>query len=258
MKIMSGRRRMGSGVWARAGWMGGCAVAVGWMPGVLAQVLVERVRIFPVGETLGDVENPPRTFTGIVSGTGIEVLTQVKVGLHLAGAPDGFASEMVVMVTKDLTRTSVLLNRVGLGLGGEPGSLVGYGYNGWNVTFVDGAARGDVHAWEVGTALLTGEIEPDGRAQALDAARPWTLGVMNGMTGDGSWILSVADMAAGGEMRLEGWSLTLEGWTAVPEPAEVGGWTATGLACWWGWRRRRARAGGRDGANATAASCRWT
>jgi hypothetical protein len=197
------------------------------MPGVLAQVLVERMRIFPVGETLGDVENPPRTFTGIVSGTGIEVLTQVKVGLHLAGAPDGFASEMVVMVTKDLTRTSVLLNRVGLGLGGEPGSLVGYGYNGWNVTFVDGAAR------------------------------PWTLGVMNGMTGDGSWVLSVADMAAGGEMRLEGWSLTLEGWTAVPEPAEVGGWTATGLACWWGWRRRRAHVGGRDGTNGAAASCRW-
>lgn len=211
---------------AVAGWVG-VGLAMG-ASRAHAQVLVEQVRSFVVGETLNEIEDPPRTWMQVVSGTGISVLTEVKVGLKLVGAPDGFASDMVVMLTKDLSRTSVLLNQVGIGVGSGVSSLIGYGYNGWDVTFSDGAVRGDVHGFDLGNGILTGEIAPDGRVTPVDVGRPWTLGVFQGLPGDGIWHLSIADVSAGGSMRLEGWSLTLKGWTSVPEPEAAG--TACGMA----------------------------
>lgn len=216
--------------------MSACAAMA---PAARAQVLVERVRTFAVGETLGEVQDPPRVFTGTISGTGIVSLTGVKVGLRLVGAPEGFASEMVVMLTKDLQRTSVLLNQVGVGVGTGLGSVMGYGYNGWDVTFADGAAAGDVHLLNPGNGVLTGEVAPDGRVLPTDLARPGMLAVMNGLPGDGTWYLSVADLGVGGTMRLESWRLTLTG--VVPEPKAgpvVAGLGLVALAGWLRWRRR--------------------
>jgi len=210
-------------------------------PGARAQVLVERVQTFAVGQTLGDVEDPPRVFTGAVSGTGIVSLTGVKVGLRLVGAPKGFASEMVVMLTKDLQRTSVLLNQVGVGVGSGLGAVVGYGYNGWDVTFADGAAAGDVHGLSLSNGVLTGEVAPDGRVSPTDTARPGMLAVMIGLPGDGVWHLSVADLGVGGTMRLESWSVTLTG--VVPEPGASAVATGALLACWAGLRARWSRNG---------------
>lgn len=231
--------RGGSGrAWAVLAVMGACAAMV---PEARAQVLVERVRTFAVGETLGDMEDPPRVFAGTVSGTGIVSLTEVKVGLRLVGAPDGFASEMVVMLTKDLQRTSVLLNQVGVGVGSGLGSVIGFGYNGWDVTFADGAAAGDVHVLDGGSGVLTGEVAPDGRVLPTDTVRPGMLSVMNGLPGDGVWHLSVADVGVGGTMRLESWSVTLKG--VVPEPGAAAVATAVALSCWAGLRARRSRHG---------------
>jgi len=234
------RQRPGRGgagrAWAVLAVMGACAAMA---PKARAQVLVERVRTFAVGQTLGDVEDPPRVFTGAVSGTGIVSLTGVKVGLRLVGAPEGFASEMVVMLTKDLQRTSVLLNQVGVGVGSGLGAVVGYGYNGWDVTFADGAAAGDVHGLSLSNGVLTGEVAPDGRVSPTDTARPGMLAVMIGLPGDGVWHLSVADLGVGGTMRLESWSVTLTG--VVPEPgasAVAMGMGLVAFAGWLCWRRR--------------------
>ena len=232
------RGQAGWGAWRAWGgtpMMGGLILAA-LMPGVHGQV-VERVHTFAVGETLVDVEDPPRVFTGTVSGTGIVSLTGVKVGLRLVGAPDGFASEMVVMLTKDLQRTSVLLNQVGVGVGSGLGAVIGYGYNGWDVTFADGAAAGDVHGLSLSNGVLTGEVAPDGRVSPTDMARPGMLAVMNGLPGDGLWHLSVADLGVGGTMRLESWSVTLTG--VVPEPGATAVATAASLVALAGWVRWR-------------------
>lgn len=209
-------------------------------PETMAQVMVERFVRFDVKQTLGDLADPPQVWQQTVTGTGIASLTEVKVELRLAGAPDGFASEMVVLLTKDLSRTSVLLNQVGVGVGTGLAAVVGFGYNGWDVTFADDAAGGDVHLNDPGSGILTGYVAPDGRTLPGDTARPWMLSVMNGLPGDGTWSLSVADVGIGGVMQLEGWSLTLKGWTPVPEPtataSAAGGLLAVGG---WAWRRFR-------------------
>ena len=121
--------------------------------------------------------------------------------------------------------------------------MIGYGYDGWDVVFADGAAGGDVHARSLVSGVMTGEVEPDGRVDPLDGTRPGMLSVMNGMGGNGSWVLSVADVEVGGRMRLEGWSLTLKGWTAVPEPGEWGmaaGLALAGMGVWRRWQGRKA------------------
>ena len=237
-----GMNRRGRGmvglVWA-CGWvMAAAPVAVG-------QSMIGFSKSYSVGTTLGDVEDPPRVFEAIVNGSGIARLTEVKVGLKLVGASSGggFASEMVVMLTKDLTRTSVLVNQVGVGVGSGATSVIGYGYDGWDVTFADNAVRGDVHGYDVGSGVMTGEIAPDGRAAPGDVLRPWTLSVMNDLTGDGRWCLSVADLGVGGVMRLESWSLMMKGWTPVPEPEVWAGVTAVGLVGWGLVRRHRKASG---------------
>jgi hypothetical protein len=222
-----GAGRMGLGV---------CLGAWLFVPSVLGQTFS---RTYTVGELIGDVQDPARVFEVVVNGSGIDRLTEVKVGLKLVGATagGGFASEMVVMLTKDLTTTSVLLNQVGVGVGSWASSVIGYGYDGWDVTFADGATRGDVHGYDAGSGILTGEVAPDGRVLPGDVSRPWTLSAMNGLTGDGHWYLSVADLGVGGVMRLESWSLTMKGLAAVPEPGMWGCVVGLGLGVW-GWVRR--------------------
>jgi hypothetical protein len=213
----------------------------GAMASVVAQagVITEVTRTYTVGYVLGDVEDPPVTFEQTVTDSTITSLTEVRVGLHLVGVNpgEGWASEMYVSLNQDLTRTAVLLNGVGI-TGTDP---VGFGYDGWNVTFRDGASGGDVHGMLPGTTVLLGEVEPDGRLDALDTARPSMLSVFVGGTGNGVWRLSVGDLSVGGRMQLVSWSLTLSGASPIPE---TGVWVGSGvvLAAGWLWslgRRRR-------------------
>lgn len=215
-----------------------CVGVAGAMASVVAQagVITEVTRTYTVGYVLGDVEDPPLTFEQTVTDSTITSLTEVRVGLHLVGVNpgEGWASEMYVSLNQDLTRTAVLLNGVGI-TGADP---VGLGYDGWNVTFRDGASVGDVHVVLPGTGVMVGEVEPDGRLDALDTARPSMLSVFLGGTGNGVWRLSVADLGFGGQMQLVSWSLTLSGESQVPEASSVGGVLVLGLLGM-GWIRYR-------------------
>ena len=192
-----------------------------WVASTVAQaggVVVDATRTFTVGKSLSDMQDPPLTVLATITDSPIRILTEVKVGLHLVGEPSGrgFASEIYVSLNKDLQVSSILLNQVGV----RDSDLVGFGYDGWQVTFSDSAAL-DVHLQDIGSGVMTGEIQPDGRLKPEDTLRPALLSAMLGGEGNGNWYLSVADLDFGGTMRLESWSLTLAGLTNRP-PVFVG------------------------------------
>jgi hypothetical protein len=199
-----------------------------------AGVITEPVRVYTVGYTLEDFQDPPAFFVQTIADSSILQLTEVQVGLHLVGATagGGFAGEIFVSLTKDLGASAVLLNRVGV----TSTDAVGFGYDGWNVWFRDGAVGGDIHGASQSTGVLAGEWEPDGRLDGTDEARPGMLQVFVGQAGNGAWSLNVADIDFGGIMRLESWSLTLTGYTKASPVPEAAGWWGLGvgfLACSW-------------------------
>ena len=181
-----------------------------------AQNITEATRTFTVNTAIDDPSDPPMVFTATVSDSSILSLTRVEVGLRLVGAPadNGFASDIFLSLNLDLGPTSVLLNRVGV----TDSNPFGFFYDGWDVTFSDGAPNGDIHLFDPGTGVLTGTYEPDGRTNPIETMRTSLLDVFNGRPGNGDWRLAVADLSEGGEMQLVEWSITLSG-TVVPEPS---------------------------------------
>jgi hypothetical protein len=197
-------------------------------------VITEPARVYTVGYTLEDFQDPPALFVQTISDSSILQLTEVRVGLNLVGATGGggFAGEIFVSLTKDLGASAVLLNRVGV----TSSDAVGFGYDGWDVVLRDAAVAGDIHAASLSVGVLKGEWEPDGRLDATTEARLGMLQVFVGQAGNGEWSLNVADLDYGGIMRLESWSLTLTGLTeanAVPEATGLGGVGACFLAYAW-------------------------
>lgn len=215
---------------------------------VSADLVTEAPRVMSVGYTLADDQAVPVGFEIPVADSAIRSVTRVEVGLFLRGADGvgGFASEMFVSLSRVVdvggsteVRTANLLNGVGIRLG-DP---IGQGYDGWNATFADDAAGGDIHGVTLLDGILNGAFQPDGRVLSTDSERPLTLAVFEGRDGNGLWRLNVADLELGGQMRLESWSLTLTGETAVPEPST---WAAVvlmsaGVAGRWLSARRRRR-----------------
>jgi hypothetical protein len=214
------------------------AVAVATTAATAQSLITESARTFTVGSDIADVQNPPAAFLQTVNDSAIVSLTRVEVGLHLVGTSSGagFASEMFVSLNQNLGQTAVLLNQVGV-TSGDP---VGQGYDGWNVTFRDDAVNGDVHAATLASGTLTGIWAPDARSAATDpgTSRPLTLSLFNNGTGNGDWRLLVGDLTPGGTMRLQSWSLTFTGYTAVPEPGAYALLTGLGLLAVAGWLRR--------------------
>lgn len=199
--------------------------------GILGGIITEPTRTFTVGQAILDVQDPPRVFSQVIADSTITSLTEVRVAFRLQGDPDGFASEMYVSLTKDVNLVSVLLNQVGV----TDSNPLGFGYNGWDITLSDLAAE-DIHTRSLASGVLTGDFMPDGRVLGTDTARPATLGVFVGSSGNGTWNLGVADLLEGGRMRLESWSLTLTGFSPVPEagtffPLGVAGF-ALGIVLW--------------------------
>lgn len=188
-----------------------------------------------------------QTVTGLTGPIG-----SVAVSLNLVARGDGpmFNGDMFVTLTHE-SGYAVLLNRVGR----RSDSLLGYGDNGFAVTFSDVAAA-DVHSYRLTLngghdiplsagdppAGLTGAWQPDGRAvdpaQVLDTSpRTATLSSFNGLDPNGTWTLFLADLSGGGEVMLESWALEF---VPVPEPAEVAAITAAGLGLF-AWLLRRCR-----------------
>ncbi len=217
--------------------------ALGWTLATatpVAAVIIESTRTFAVNQPLNDLVDPPTLFQETISDSSIVSITEVRVGLHLVGVHpgEGWAGDIYVALNRNLTSTAVLLNGVGV----TASSPAGFGYDGWNVTFRDGAAAGDVHLIQPQTTILTGEVQPDGRLVSTDATRPADLSVFQGGAGNGVWRLSVGDLSAGGQMQLVSWSLTLTGESAVPEPASCTVAVGLALAGLAGWRFRQRRA----------------
>lgn len=167
-----------------------------WLACTVAQaggVVVDATRSFTVGKNLSDLQDPPLTVSATITNSPIKILTEVKVGLHLVGEPSGrgFASEIYVSLNKDLQVSSILINQVGV----RNSDLVGFGYDGWQVTFADSASS-DVHLEDIGSGVMTGEIQPDGRLKPEDVLRPALLSALAGgwpmVTGISAWQISIS------------------------------------------------------------------
>src|SRR5438093_4463966 len=151
--------------------------------------------------------------------TPITSITNLKVILQVSGTWNG---DLYGYLTHG-PGFAVLLNRVGR----RPGSTVGYGDNGLDVTFDDGAANGDVHVYRRtlnGSDLtpisgpLTNTWAPDGRTNSPAAVLDTDTGTaflssFNGLDPNGEWVLFIADMAAGDLSTLGSWGLQISGMT---------------------------------------------
>jgi len=178
-------------------------------------------------------------FSQATSGSQIETLTSVRVGLHLTGTTsgEGWAGDLYVALNRDLgSQSAVLLNQVGA----TAGNPAGHAYDGWNMTLRDDAAA-DIHGVELVGGVLTGTYQADGRLSPTDSARNAQLAVFNGLTGNGTWYLNLADLNPSGAMVLHGWSLELvgNGYSPVPEPRSWAAFSGLLLAGFAAWRRRR-------------------
>ena len=142
------------------------------------------------------------------------------------GISSGFNGDLYLYLRHE-TGISILLNRTGR----TSGNAYGYDDSGFNVTFQDGAANGDVHRYRdvftpAAGSALTGIWQPDARAvdpgSVTDAsARSAYLSSFNGMSASGSWTLFAADLQSGEVSTLNNWSMDLNGVSAVPEPVNV-------------------------------------
>jgi hypothetical protein len=100
--------------------------------------------------------------------------------------------------------------------------------SGFDITFEDGAANGDIHEYRnvasPGTGLqLTGTWQPDGRdvdpmtVMASDN-RAAFLSSFNGLDPNGVWTLTAVDRSGHGLSQIQSWGIE---YTAVPEPRDA-------------------------------------
>ncbi len=188
----------------------------------------------PDGSTIGMSDT--RNLTGIPFNT----ISDVQVRLNISG---GFNGDLYAYLVHS-SGFAVLLNRVGV----SSSSAFGYGDGGMNITFSSGALQStDIHNYQAAVGynpfMLTGGTpwRPDGRnisplssGATFDATVPTALLTsFNGINPNGNWTLALFDVSAGGgQATLNGWGLTIDGLTAVPEPASIieGSIAALGIA----------------------------
>ena len=187
-----------------------------------------------------DLAIPDGNATGIsdtrtISSTQSQI-TSLKVMLDLAG---DFNGDLYLYLRHD-TGLSVLLNRPGR----TTGNLSGYDDSGFNVTFSDSAANGDIHLYRdvappAANSKLLGEWQPDARDDGFGLAFDTTprnafLNSFTGLNPNGDWTLFAADLAGGGTSAIESWGLQI---TAVPEPHHYAMLFGSGLLVFSLWRR---------------------
>ena len=171
-------------------------------------VVTETYGPFTPGTVITDNDAVATSFLASISTSAISSLTDVSISFELRGSPEGsgFANDMFASLIKSplggpvgvSDPTAILLNQVS-----------GF-YDGWNIT-LSGSGSGDIHDELLGSGILTGTFEPDGRLAPGDTLRPGMLDLFDGLAGNGDWRLNVADLSEFGEMELVSWSLTLTG-----------------------------------------------
>lgn len=148
-------------------------------------------------------------------------ISAVTVGLVISG---GYNGDLYAYLVGPNGGFAVLLNRVGVS---NTASAFGYGDAGFNVTFSDAAANGDIHYYQnvsnPGGGALAGVWQPDGAnidpqsapAAFLTAGQTAMLASLDGTNPNGQWELFLADVSPGGQSTVVSWSLAI---TTVPEP----------------------------------------
>lgn len=123
-------------------------------------------------------------------------ITGVQVSLNISG---GYTGDFYAYLRHGASGFAVLLNRTG----SSAANPYGYADGGFNVTFSDGAANGNIHSYQNTSnpqgGVLTGLWQPDGG---------W-LNSFNGLDPSGAWTLYLADLSALGIGTLTGWGLTV-------------------------------------------------
>src|ERR1044071_1575068 len=175
-----------------------------------------------------------------VVSTPIAYISGLKVSLKLTGTWNG---DLYCYLTHSSGYT-VLLNRVGR----RSASNLGYGDEGFDVTFDDSASNGDIPIYRRTlnsgnettpiSGVLTNVWAPDGRtanpSAVLDtSARNALLSSFNGLNPNGEWVLFVADMEAGDIFTLDSWGLEITGYTPpaiVNNPLNLTNECSTGSA----------------------------
>lgn len=171
--------------------------------------------------------------------TPITYISGLKVSLKLTGTWNG---DLFCFLSHSSGYT-VLLNRVGR----RSGSNLGYGDEGFNVSFDDAAANGDVHVYRRTlngsdsvpiSGALTNVWAPDARTNSPSAVldtdpRTALLSSFNGLNPNGEWVLFVADMEAGDTYTLDNWGLEITGYTPPSialQPTDTSAECSTGSA----------------------------
>src|SRR5438094_5397075 len=191
------------------------AVALGCGLSASAQTITTSTN-FPVGLEIPD-DAPSGLASSKIVSTPIAYITKVKATLKLSGTWNG---DMYCYLVHSSGRT-VLLNRVGR----RTASSLGYGDEGFDVTFDD--AANDIHTYRLQvtgnqsmpiTGVLTNVWAPDARTNSpysvLDTdSRTSLLSSFNGLNPNGEWILFVADLESGDIFTLDNWGLEITGYT---------------------------------------------
>jgi subtilisin-like proprotein convertase family protein len=170
---------------------------------------------------------PDNDVNGLVLATNLTLsgnsITAVTVGLNVSG---GYNSDLYAYLAGP-GGFAVLLNRVGVS---NTASALGYGDAGFNVTFSDAAANGNIHFYQnvsnPGGGQLTGIWQPDGQnidpqsasLAFLTAPQTAMLASFNGANPNGQWELFLSDVSPGGQSTVVSWSLNITT-TTVPEPS---------------------------------------
>ena len=145
-----------------------------------------------------------RTITGVPGTIG-----SLTISLNISGGwnSDLYGS-LVHVDTGNQTASAILWNRIGI-TAGTPFGNTGAGMN---VTLSSDTATDYGNIRDAASGLITGTYNPDNASGSLV--------VFNGMTGNGTWKLFLADLSGGNQTTVESWELNLV-ITAVPEPVNV-------------------------------------
>ena len=176
-----------------------------------------------VGKDIPDNDPMGLQDTQILSGF-TDAIASLSVWLRIIATPADLAwnGDLYVTLQHD-TGYAVLLNRVGR----TESSPLGYGDNGFDLTFTIGAL--DVHNYLNhspmfdGEGWLTGTWGVDGRNVDPDlvwdtSPRTDMLSSFVGLDPNGEWTLFVADMNLHGVAQLDAWGLDI---TPIPEPGTL-------------------------------------
>jgi outer membrane autotransporter protein len=192
--------------------------------------------LVPDGGGVG-VVNTQTPATSIIVITGLTI--RLDIGSPIPADP-AFNGDLYAYVRLDTTNPllagfTVLLNRTGVN---NPGDPFGYANTGFNVTFDDAAANGDIHIYQSGAPVfngagqLTGTWQPDGRNVAPDditlangTARTAGIAGTNpplaalssfiGLNPQSTWNLYVEDLSGGGSAVINSWGLDITGLTST-------------------------------------------